>query len=100
LVKRNLEPILKTLHTLGLNIPVIVVTINKTESKELIGFDLKDSENLMPYSGTILKVGANRNTCYSTTPVTMQHLHKPAQKGISFPGEDFILSCTLKQHVG
>ena len=51
--KKELEPIIKTLHALGLPIPVIVVTINKTESKELLGFDMKDPDNLMPYSGTI-----------------------------------------------
>lgn len=81
--KKELEPILRTLHTLGLNIPVIVVTINKTESKELLGFDLKDGNNLMPYSGTIVKVGKSEyllfnNTRYDATA-------KPAQKEYHFP---------------
>lgn len=81
--KKELEPILRTLHTLGLNIPVIVVTINKTESKELLGFDLKDGNNLMPYSGTIVKVGKSEyllfnNTRYDATA-------KPVQKEYHFP---------------
>jgi len=34
LSKKELKPIIDTLHALGLPIPVIVVTINKTESKD------------------------------------------------------------------
>ncbi|MFZ4707065.1 MAG: hypothetical protein ACOYMF_13750 [Bacteroidales bacterium] len=39
--KKELQPIIQTLHALGLPIPVIVVTINKTESKELLGMLLQ-----------------------------------------------------------
>ena len=91
--KKELEPILKTLHTLGLNIPVIVVTINKTESKELIGFDLKDSENLMPYSGTILKVGKSEYLLFNNT--RYDAAAKPAQKEYHFPVK-IALSCTVE----
>lgn len=45
------------MHHLELDIPVIVVSINKTESKELLAFNIKDTKNLMPSSGTILQVG-------------------------------------------
>lgn len=53
--EHELEPILQVLHHLELDIPVIVVTINKTESKELLVFDLNNT-NPMPISGTILQV--------------------------------------------
>jgi len=69
--ERELTPIVQTLHKLGLNIPVIVVTINKTESKDLIAFDTSASD-LMPVSGTIIQTGYRQyllfnNTKYSST---------------------------------
>ena len=80
--KKEIQPIIDTLHALGLPIPVIVVTINKTESKELLAFDT-ENENLMPYSGTILKVGKREyllfnNTRYNpTSRVTAKEYHFP-----------------------
>ncbi len=71
------------MHTLGLNIPVIVVTINKTESKELLGFDVSDAENLMPYSGTIVKVGKSEYLLFNNT--RYDATSKPAQKEYHFP---------------
>jgi hypothetical protein len=42
--KYELQPILDMLESIGArDIPVIVVTINKTDSKELIGFDMKSA---------------------------------------------------------
>ncbi|MFN8429781.1 MAG: hypothetical protein U0V04_07370 [Spirosomataceae bacterium] len=49
--KKELKPIMDTLHALGLPIPVIVITINKTESKDVIGFDTL-SKGLMPQCST------------------------------------------------
>ncbi len=58
--KMELEPILKMLDGLGDgDTPVIVVTVNKTESKELMGFDI-NSYGKMPYSGSHVKVGHNK----------------------------------------
>ncbi len=87
LSKKELKPITDTLNALGLPIPVIVVTINKTESKELLAFDTT-SPKLMPYSGTIVKVDAKEyllfnNTRYeeASTPTDREH-HFPIK--ISF----------------
>ena len=90
--KKELQPILQTLHTLGLNIPVIVVTINKTESKELLGFDMKDKTNLMPYSGTIVKVARSEYLLFNNT--RYDATSKPAQKEYHFPVK-IALSCTI-----
>jgi len=90
--KKELQPIMQTLHTLGLNIPVIVVTINKTESKELIGFDKADADNLMPYSGTIIKVGKTEYLLFNNT--RYESISKPAQKEYHFPVK-IALSCTV-----
>jgi len=90
--KKELQPIMQTLHTLGLNIPVIVVTINKTESKELLGFDTADAGNLMPYSGTIIKVGWTKYLLFNNT--RYESTSKPAQKEYHFPVK-IALSCTV-----
>ena len=52
---RELDPIRKTLEKLGLTIPIVVVTINKTESSDFIAFD-NDSKDLMPVSGTYFEI--------------------------------------------
>lgn len=84
---REIQPILDTLHDLNINIPVVVVTINKTESKELLAFDTSNA-NLMPYSGTILKIGKCEyllfnNTRYNAaSKVTAKEYHFPIK--ISF----------------
>lgn len=67
--KKEAEPITNMLHSLGLNIPVIVVTINKTESSDIVMFD-ETQDGLMPLSGTILKIHGNNyllynNSCYA-----------------------------------
>ncbi len=81
--KKELEPILKTLHTLGLNIPVIIVSINKTESKDLLGFDLSSADKLMPLSGTIIKVANTEYLLFNNTRYTADS--KPGQKEYHFP---------------
>lgn len=58
--KKELQPILDMLDNLGeRDLPVIVVTINKTDSKELLGFDI-NSAGKMPMSGTFVSVGYNK----------------------------------------
>jgi len=91
--KKELQPIIETLYALGLPIPVIIVSINKTESKELLGFDLKDPVNLMPISGTILKVGKAEYLLFNNTRYELTS--KPAPKEYHFPVK-IALSCTVK----
>src|SRR5690606_29198494 len=57
--KKELDPIEKGLHNLGLDIPIFIVSINKTESQDIVAFDNK-WESLMPVSGTFIKIGYNR----------------------------------------
>ena len=52
------KPIMEMLKDLGLDIPVIVVTINKTEYEQAILFDLNTSMRL-PLSGTYFSQGKN-----------------------------------------
>ena len=53
---KELKPIMKMLNTLGLNIPVVIITINKTTSEDNVAFDT-NSTALMPISGTYVKIG-------------------------------------------
>jgi hypothetical protein len=53
---KELKPIQDTLQVLGLDIPVIIVSINKTESKDYVVFDL-DCPELIPNSGTVIHIG-------------------------------------------
>lgn len=67
--EKELEPIERALADLGLDIPVFVVTINKTESEDIVLFD-RNWPELMPMSGTYVHIGENRyllcnNTRYS-----------------------------------
>ncbi|MGL4956770.1 MAG: hypothetical protein ACRC9X_06295 [Bacteroidales bacterium] len=65
--KKELQPILKMLDNLGeKDLPVIVVTINKTDSKELLGFDL-GSPGRMPRSGRYVKIGCNSYLLFNNT---------------------------------
>lgn len=68
--EEELKPIIKMLNELELNIPVVIITINKTESKDLILFD-KSYKELMPLSGTYYPIGNNKfilcnNTRYNS----------------------------------
>jgi hypothetical protein len=65
--KKELQPILDMLDDLGEdNLPVIVVTINKTDSKELLGFDM-NSVGKMPMSGSFTSVGYNKFLLFNNT---------------------------------
>ena len=68
--KKELDPIEKGLRNLDLDIPVFIVTINKTESRDIVAFD-DDWDKLMPLSGTFVNIGWNKfllfnNTRYNT----------------------------------
>lgn len=82
LSKKDLQPIIDTLNALGLPIPVIVISINKTESKELLAFDI-DSKKLMPYSGTFVKVGFTEYLLFNNTRYELDSV--PTDREHHFP---------------
>ena len=66
---RERKPILEALDELNLDIPVVVVTINKTQSRELVVFD-RFHDTMLPISGTYIHAGGGswflcNNTRYS-----------------------------------
>ncbi|WP_271424771.1 Piwi domain-containing protein [Aequorivita sinensis] len=56
--QEELQPIEDGLKRLGLSIPVFIVSINKTETSDIVAFDI-DWDNLMPLSGTYIRVDHN-----------------------------------------
>jgi len=64
--KRESKPIVDMLFRLGLTIPVIIVTINKTEESEIVVFD-NNVPDKMPLSGTIIPIKANEFLLYNNS---------------------------------
>lgn len=82
--KKEAQPILDMLYRLGLNIPVIVVTINKTETQDIVAFDTTASD-LMPTSGTVIRVGANQFLLYNSAKYDETFADGKAKKDYPFP---------------
>lgn len=61
---RDSAKITDMLYTLGFTIPVYIVTINKTEASDYVGFDTEDP-GLMPKSGTIIRLSYNEFLLYN-----------------------------------
>src|SRR5690606_21957948 len=55
----ELKPIMDGMHKLELKIPLYILNINKTETKDLIAYDLNWNKKLMPLSGTYIRVDHN-----------------------------------------
>jgi hypothetical protein len=75
--KDEIDPIQNVLKTLGLTIPVIIITINKTESNDYVAFDTS-TDALMPLSGTIIEIAKLKyllfnNAKYSIEGTTKDH---------------------------
>ncbi len=80
--EKEMEPIEKELNNLGLDIPVFIVTINKTESEDIVVFD-NDSADLMPLSGTYVNIGQNKYLLCNNTRYTTAGFNK--NDGYPFP---------------
>lgn len=64
--RREAKPITDMLFNLGFNIPIFIVTINKTEASDFVAFDTELS-GLMPMSGTFIKIGYNQFLLYNNS---------------------------------
>jgi len=94
--ERELKPIEAALENLGLQIPVFIVSINKTESRNMVAFDTT-WEGLMPASGTYINTGRHRyllfnNTRYANTTFK-------SADGYPFPVK-LSINCTHKHLLG
>ena len=64
--KDDWKPILRMLNNLNYEIPIIVATIFKTETKDIVAFD-NNCTDLMPLSGTYTKVDYNTFLLYNNS---------------------------------
>lgn len=87
---RELKPIEKALSELGLLIPVVIVSVNKAYSDDLVGFDFS-SEHLMPLSGTYVALHNSQYLLYNN------QLLKGYEKINEREGYPFPLKITIQQ---
>jgi hypothetical protein len=66
--KDDWKPILRMLKGLKYEIPIIVATIYKTETKDIVAFD-NDCADLMPLSGTYTQIDDNMSIRFSIDPL-------------------------------
>lgn len=82
--ENEIQPIENALHNLGLEIPVYVVTINKTESEDFVVFD-ENSKELMPYSGRYINLGNKTYLLCNNTRYEGDNFKFNAMDGFPFP---------------
>lgn len=83
--KDDWKPILEMLNNLKYEIPIIVATIFKTETKDIVAFD-NSCTDLMPLSGTYTKVDQNTFLLYNNSKYNQESWNKSNErKTYSFP---------------
>ncbi|MEQ9403572.1 MAG: Piwi domain-containing protein [Cyclobacteriaceae bacterium] len=80
--QRELQPIEDGLRELELDIPIYIVSINKTESQDIVAFD-NDWSELMPLSGTFINLGKGKYLLFNNTRYYGE-VHK-SHEGYPFP---------------
>lgn len=63
--KRELKPVLDMLYSLNVDIPVIILTINKTVTKNVLAFDEAAPKTLMPLTGTYVQIAERQYLLYN-----------------------------------
>lgn len=81
--EREIKPIREGMRRLGLNVPLYILNINKTESHDLIAYD-KGWENLMPKSGSFIRIGNNKFLLFNNARYENDRKY-PASEGFPFP---------------
>lgn len=92
--KEELEPIEQGLNHLGLDIPVFILSINKSESSDIVAFD-KNWKGLMPESGIFINIGFNRFLLFNNTRYSINGTVKDSD-GYPFPIK-LGIRCTHKE---
>jgi len=100
---KEIAPIISQLRKSTLDIPVIIVSVNKTASSDLVLFDA-DSSYKMPHSGTFIGVGNNNyilcnNSRYK--PVVVEEIDAITNESLSSEPEKVLKSYPLpvKLHI-
>ena len=93
--KRELQPIMDGLKKLKIPVPIFIVTINKTESSDIVAFDMSWN-NLMPLSGTYVNIGYNRFLLFNNSRYNQKHYNR--REGFPYPIK-LKIECTQKDLV-
>jgi hypothetical protein len=91
--EREVSYIEKAILNLGLSIPIFIVSINKTESEDIIAFD-KGWKDLMPKSGTYINIGRNKYLLFNNTRYSDGYINP--MDGFHFPIK-LKIDCTKKE---
>jgi hypothetical protein len=81
--EKEIKPIKKGMQLLGLNVPLYILNINKTEAQDIIAYDSNWS-NLMPKSGTYIRIGFNKFLLFNNARYNNDYKY-PASEGYPFP---------------
>lgn len=84
LSKKDWKPILKMLKEFHSSVPVVVATIYKTESKDIVAFD-NEVIDRMPLSGTYIKVDKQSLLLFNNTKYDQAEFDKKKRKVFHFP---------------
>jgi hypothetical protein len=93
--EEELEHIEKALNNMNLPIPVFIISINKTESKDIVAFD-RGWKEMMPESGTFINIGSNKYLLFNNTRYPDGSFSKA--DGFPFPIK-ISIDCTEKQQL-
>ncbi len=93
--KKEMQPILEGMHNLNLeNKPIYILNINKTETKDIIAYDTDFVDNLMPYSGTFIRLGERKFLLFNNGRFEGERFYDsdgfpfPIKVSMSSPNED------------
>lgn len=93
----EVKPILEQLKSLEIgDIPVYIVTVYKTESKDIVAFD-SDWDQLMPLSGTYIKLQKQTYLLFNNVRYTTKFYND--KEGFPFPIK-LRLYCTQEENLG
>ncbi|MGD9928739.1 MAG: hypothetical protein AB7U05_01865 [Mangrovibacterium sp.] len=93
--EKELEHIEAALHSIDLPIPVFIISINKTESKDIVAFD-RSWKEMMPESGTFINIGSNKYLLFNNTRYPESNFS--AADGYPFPIK-LNIDCTDKEQL-
>lgn len=101
--RRERKPILEMLKTLGLDIPVVVITVAKAEQEERVLFDVANPE-MLPRSGLNVPVGKNdillcNNTRYFLDSRVKRGFYFPVRLRFWCSEEELLYSQGVKQEL-
>ena len=83
LSKKELQPVMDALASLNLKFPVVVLSMNKSYSDDIVGFDLS-KEHYMPLSGSYIQIGKESYLLFNNQLQT-GHETLNSREGYPFP---------------